>query len=174
MLFDKVSYTGIVFYYLKHPGRLLEKLEHAAENGFKLKQGFGNYEKYPGIQYKQTADIFGFWSNFKMNVLPHTLLFVFTFYLTAVIILFYEYLKAEKPQIRFLIEFLFFIVLTGIIQFILPLVGDGEADLSKHLFLFNLSFDLLCAAAVTYVTAKAAQAARCLKGRRQLQVLQTK
>jgi len=163
MLFDKVNYTNVAGFYLKHPSRLLEKLEIAANNGFKLKQGFGNYEKYPGVYYKMTSDIFCFWSDFKMNVLPHTLLFVFIYYSAALLIIFYEYKKAETPCKRFLAEFYAFIVLTGILQFALPVLGDGEADLSKHLFLFNVSFDLLFAAGLTYFTQKVTAAIRLIK-----------
>ena len=160
MLFEKVGYADVAGFYLRHPGRLLEKLEIAAENGFKLRQGFGNYEKYPGVRYKQTADVFCFWSNFKMNVLPHTLLFVFAFYAASVLILIYEYRKADTPGTRFLTAFFGFIVLMGATQFVLPVLGDGEADLSKHLFLFNISFDLLFAAGLAYFSQKAAVAAR--------------
>ena len=160
MLFEKVGYTDVAGFYLRHPSRLLEKLEIAAENGFKLRQGFGNYEKYPGVRYKQTADVFCFWSNFKMNVLPHTLLFVFSFYAASVLVLLYEYRKADMPGTRFLTGFFGFIVLTGATQFVLPVLGDGEADLSKHLFLFNISFDLLFAAGLAYFSQKAAVAAR--------------
>lgn len=34
-------------------------------------------------------------------------------------------------------------MIIGIIQFIIPVICDGEADLSKHLFLFNVCFDIM-------------------------------
>ena len=156
MLFGKVNYISVAGFYLRHPRRFLQKLEYAAENGFKLKQGFGNYEKYPGIQYKQTSNIFGFWSDFKIKVLPHTLPFVFAFYTIVIVVLIYKYKRARDNRAEnkktglFLMEFLGFITLMGIIQFVLPIIGDGDADLSKHLYLFNISFDLLFVAGVTY------------------------
>jgi hypothetical protein len=165
MLFDKVSYAKVAGYYLRHPRRFLQKLEYAAENGFKLKQGFGNFEKNPGIHYKQTSNIFGFWSDFKLYALPHTLLFVLIFYLAAVLILVYEYMRAVDFKSRLFIEFMGLVVLTGIMQFILPVIGDGDADLSKHLFLFNISFDMLFAAGLTYLAQKVVAAVRYIKGR---------
>ena len=166
MLMEKVGYGNVAGFYLRHPGRLLQKLEYAAENGFKLKQGFGNYEKYPGIRYKQTSNVFSFWSNFKQNALPHTLWFVCSFYLLAVTVLAYEYRRTVHAGTRFFIEFMGIILLTGSMQFVLPVIGDGEADLSKHLFLFNLSFDLLFMTGAVYLAQKASVAIKHLRNRR--------
>lgn len=173
MLFDKVSYTSVAAFYLRHPRRFLHKLDYAAENGFKLKQGFGNYEKYPGIQYKQTSNVFGYWSDFKMNALPHTLPFVCAFYAAALIAVIYEYKRADNLKMRFFIEFMGAIILMGMMQFVLPVIGDGDADLSKHLFLFNISFDLLFTAGLAYIVLKAAAMVRYFRGRRVAARLQT-
>ena len=147
---SKINHLKIAAFYLKHPGRLLNKLEIAAFNGFKLKQGFGNYEKYPGVGYKTTANILSFWSNFKLGALPHTLLFITIFFTGFILVLTVEYLRNKEFQARLLMEIMAFICLTGIMQFVMPIIGDGEADLSKHLFLFNVCFDLMFGAAVVY------------------------
>ena len=173
MLYEKVSHFKVTGFYLKHPQRFLQKLESAAEHGFQLKQGFGNYEKFDGIQYKQTSNVFGLWSDFKMDVLPHTLSFVVIFFTIVMLVLLYEYKRASGLKIRFFIEFLGFITLTGIIQFVLPVIGDGDADLSKHLYLFNVCFDLLFAAGIVYITQKAAEAVKSIRNRRPETRLQT-
>ncbi|NJD01943.1 MAG: hypothetical protein FIA99_04960 [Ruminiclostridium sp.] len=151
---SKINHLKIAGFYLKHPERLLNKLEVAAFNGFKLKQGFGNYEKYPGVAYKTTANILSFWSNFKLITLPHTLLFTTVFFAGFVCVLVVEYLRNKDLQVRLFMRILAFITLTGILQFVLPVIGDGEADLSKHLFLFNVCFDLMFAAAIVYCICK--------------------
>ena len=173
MLYEKVSHFKVAGFYLKHPQRFLQKLENAAEHGFQLKQGFGNYEKYDGIQYKQTSNVFGLWSDFKMDVLPHTLSFVVIFFTIVMLVLLYEYKRASGHKIRFFIEFLGFITLTGIIQFVLPVIGDGDADLSKHMYLFNVCFDLLFAAGIVYITQKAAAVVKSIRNRRLATRLQT-
>lgn len=33
-------------------------------------------------------------------------------------------------------------MLVGALQFPLPIIGNGEADISKQLFIFNLTFDI--------------------------------
>lgn len=165
-LYNKVGYANVAAFYLKHPRRFYQKLELAAENGFKLKQGFGNYEKYPGIQYKQTSNVFGFWSDFKMKTLPHTLPFICAFYAAVLLVLIYEYKKTERFKEHFFIEFMGAIALIGMMQFVLPIIGDGDADLSKHLFLFNISFDLLFATGLIYLALKTAAMVKHLRSRR--------
>lgn len=160
MIDENVDHFKIAAYYLRHPGRFIEKMGIAAENGFRLNQGMGNYEKSPGIAYKQATEVFSRWSSFKLGVLPHTLIFIAAFYSVVLLVLIYEYSRTSNAKERFLIEFFGFLLLAGIIQFVLPVIGDGEADLSKHLFFFNLCFDMLFAASLVYITAKAAALVR--------------
>lgn len=173
MIFDNVSYGKIGSYYLRHPARLLQKLVFAAENGFQLKTGFGNYEKYPGIEYKQNSAVLTFWSDFKLRVLPHTIPFLLLFFTVILLVLAYEYRKANIPERRFLVEFFGFIAMIGAMQFVLPIIADGEADASKHLFLFNLSFDILFGAGLTYLILKSAAAVRYIWNRRLVGKFQT-
>ncbi len=173
MIYDHVNYTKVAAFYLRHTARFLQKLVFAAENGFQLKQSFGNFEKYPGIHYMQTSHALSFWSDFKMNVLPHTLLFLFIFYAVVFLVLVYEYCRSENAGKRFLVEFFGFVAITGIIQFIMPIIADGEADLSKHLFLFDVSFDMLFSSGLMYIALKALAAVRYFKSRRIAAKLQT-
>jgi hypothetical protein len=173
MIYENINYTKVAGFYLKHPSRFLQKLEFAAANGFQLKQGFGNFEKYPGINYKQTTNSMGFWSDFKMKVLPHTLFFIGAFYVVVFLALVYEYGRADNPGKRFLVEFFGFIAITGAMQLILPIIADGEADISKHLFLFDVSFDMLFVSGLTYAVLKAMAVVRYFRGRRLAAKLQT-
>lgn len=147
---EKVNHVKVAIFYMKHPERLIGKLNVAAVNGFKLMQGFGNYEKYPGIAYKTTTDKFTLWSGFKLKVLPHSLLFLVLFFTCCGFIIGFEYLRRKETRDLMVLELSAFIWLTGVTQFVMPLIGDGEADLSKHLFLFNICFDLLFFALSAY------------------------
>jgi hypothetical protein len=166
MISSKVNHVKILSFYLRHPQRLLQKLEYAAENGFKLNQGVGNFEKYPGIEYKRVTKVFSFWGSFKQNVLPHSLLFLAAIYLAAALAIIFECVRSRGTPGRFMAETAGFILLTGMMQFVLPIIGDGDADISKHLYLFNASFDLLVAAGLTYISAKLAAAVRYVRERR--------
>jgi hypothetical protein len=162
-LYQKVSHFKIAGFYLRHPDRFLKKLEVSAENGFKLKQGFGNYEKAPGVEYGQITEMMSAWSNFKWMVLPHSLLLVagvfLIFFLTAA----FRFVGAGDANTKRMYGFLLFIGAIGLTQFMLPVIGDGEADLSKHLFLFNVSFDMMVITLTVWLAAAAAQAVK--KGR---------
>ncbi|HEX2946834.1 MAG TPA: hypothetical protein VHT96_12850 [Clostridia bacterium] len=173
MLSTKVSHFKILSFYLRHPGRLLQKLEYAAGNGFKLNQGVGNFERYPGIEYKQTTKAFSFWGDFKQNVFPHSLPFLAAIYLAAAGIILYEYIRNRRTPVRFTAELAGFILLTGMLQFVLPIIGDGDADLSKHLYLFNVSFDLLLVTGITYISLKIAAAIKYVRERRLMAKLGT-
>jgi len=39
----------------------------------------------------------------------------------------------------------------GAISFLIPVIGDGEADLSKHLFLFNAVFDVMFVSGILWI-----------------------
>ena len=150
-LYENVDHIKIAGFYLRHLDRFMNKLEVAAQNAFKLKQGFGNYENYEGVTYRQTSNIFGLWSDFKLKVLPHSLLFIALFYTCCFSVLAFEYLRSRETRDRLFLELLAFIGLTGLMQFVIPIIGDGEADLSKHLFLFNATFDCMFIAAAVYL-----------------------
>lgn len=40
-------------------------------------------------------------------------------------------------------EAYFYIFLVGISQIIISVIGAGDADLAKHVFMYNMSFDLI-------------------------------
>lgn len=164
-IFEKVNHFKIAAYYLRHPDRLMQKLEVAAREGFKLKQGFGNYEKYPGISYKQTANLFGVWSDFKMQVLPHTFPFVGGFFLIYLVVLALSCRRQREPGGRLRVELLALIAVTGMMQFLLPFVGDGEADISKHLFLFNGCFDLMVVSGAVWAAGQVLNLGRAVRAR---------
>jgi len=46
------------------------------------------------------------------------------------------------------------VALIAIISVAVPLVGDGEADLGKHLFLFNVSFDIMIVFTVIWLVSQ--------------------
>jgi hypothetical protein len=140
---QKVNPFKITAFYLNNPGRFIGKLDIAARNGFRLVQGFGNYEKTDSHGSKKVINSFKVWSNFKQNVLPHSLVFIAALFIVFFLILIVKHLKARYAAHKIRLETLIMVGLIGIIEFIVPIIGDGEADLSKHLFLFNVCFDIV-------------------------------
>lgn len=140
---DKVNPAKIALFYLKHPSRFVEKLNVSAKNGFKIVQGFGNYEKTDNPEFRITAEDFRIWSNFKLRHLPHSLTFVIIIFTLFYSILLIMYLSTKKSSDKLYLETFAIVGIIALIQFVVPIIGDGEADLSKHLFLFNVCFDII-------------------------------
>jgi hypothetical protein len=64
---------------------------------------------------------------------------------------------------RLALETMAAVALAGVFSFVIPVLGDGEADLGKHLFMFNVCFDMMvlsAAAAFVYGIVRIAAAAR--------------
>lgn len=151
-LYNKISRGKILEFYLKHPVRYMAKLEKTANNAFTIRQeGFGNYEKSENVKPGQMAYSFSLWSSLKKSVLPNSLLFVVLFYVFFFGILIMQHIKTKEASGKTYIEVFMLIGVIGITQFLVPVLGDGEADLSKHLFLFNVSFDMMLVISLTWL-----------------------
>lgn len=138
------SHVKVGLFYLKHPGRFWEKLEIAGEHGMTIRPYYlGSFERSEGLKSGEVSYAFSLWSEFKHRVLPNKLWFIL-----AVFVLYYglvirRYLNAFRVRDRIRLEVLAGLGLVALFQFVTPVVGDGEADLAKHLFGFNVSFDLM-------------------------------
>lgn len=155
--YNHMSHAKIALFYLKHPGRLFQKLEVAAQNGMTIRPYYlGTYEKAEGMPRGAVSDKFGLWSEWKRSLLPNSLWFLIPFCLIYYVVLWIEWLRAETLGRRIYAETFALIGLIGIVAFLIPVIGDGEADLSKHLFLFNVCFDLMFVASLLWIVHKIA------------------
>lgn len=142
--YPRFSHMKVALFYLKHPQRFYQKLEVAAENGMTLQPTYlGNFEKSEGLEPGALSSEFSLWSQFKHNVLPNKLWFIAGVFLAYFLVLIRSYLDAFRIRDRIYLEVLAGIGLVGLFQFVTPIIGDGEADLGKHLFGFNVAFDLM-------------------------------
>jgi hypothetical protein len=152
-LYNKINRSKIFEFYLKHPLRYMEKLEKTANNAFMIRQdGYGNYEKSETIIPGQMSNSFSLWSSLKRWIIPNSLIFVVLFYTFFFVILIMQHMRAKEASGKIYLEIFMLIGAIGIIQFLVPVLGDGEADLSKHLFLFNVSFDMMFVISLTWLT----------------------
>lgn len=159
LFYDRISHGSIGLFYLKHPVRLLQKLEVAAEHGMTIRPYYlGTYEKSEGMPRGAVSNKFGLWSEWKRTLLPNTLWFLIPFALLFAAVLAYEWWNASSRGGRLYAETFALVGLIAVISFLIPVIGDGEADLSKHLFLFNVCFDILFAASILWIVHKLAVA----------------
>ena len=149
--FDRVSHMKIIGFYLKHPVRYFQKLEKTAKNGFLIKHGYGNYEKNPGVKYGEAVKSFTFWSDNKGKLFPNTLEFVLLFFAGYFLVLLIKRFESKSLHEKIYLEVYILIGLIGAIQFMITVIGDGEADLGRHLFLFGVCFDIMFVSGVVWL-----------------------
>ncbi|CAH1211842.1 hypothetical protein PAECIP111892_03645 [Paenibacillus auburnensis] len=142
--YDRVSHKDVLFFYIKHPVRLIEHMKYAAKNSMDIRpQYLGNYEKSEGKPAGALSQTYSVWSQFKDKHIPHTLGFLILFYLVYYAGVLFHYFRTKELAGRIAGELLLLIGLIGLFSFLVPVLGDGRADIGKHLFLFNVSFDLM-------------------------------
>lgn len=142
--YDRVSHKDVLFFYLKHPGRLIDNMEYAASNSMAIRPYYlGNYEKSENKPVGALSYTYSGWSEFKNKHIPHTLGFLTIFYLVYFAVAVFQYFRSRDVRGRVAGELLMLLGLIGIFSFLVPILGDGRADIGKHLFLFNVCFDMM-------------------------------
>jgi hypothetical protein len=142
--YDRVSHKDVLFFYLKHPGRLIDNMEYAASNSMAVRPYYlGNYEKSENKPAGTLSYTFSTWSQFRNKHIPHTLGFLSIFYLVYFAGALFQYFRSREVRGKIAGELLMLLGLIGIFSFLVPILGDGRADIGKHLFLFNVCFDMM-------------------------------
>lgn len=142
--YDRVSHKDVLFFYLSHPSRLIAGMEYAAENAMMIRPYYlGSFEKAEGKPPGALSFQYSGWSEFKKNALPNSLLFLTLFYVLYYAVALFHYFRTADMRRRIAIELYMLIGLIGIFSFMVPILGDGRADIGKHLFMFNVSFDMM-------------------------------
>jgi len=141
---ERLGHKDIASYYLKNPSRFLQKLDRAAENAMYIRPYYlGNYDISAGKPPRAISHAFSGWSDFKVAYMPKSAAWYFAIFLAYFIVLFVLWLKNRSRKWRLGIETFAVIAMAGVFSCIVPLIGDGEADLGKHLFMFDVCFDMM-------------------------------
>jgi hypothetical protein len=150
--YNKISNYKIAIFYLKHPIRLLTKMEITAKQSMSNDKTYlGNYSKDSGYEQRTFVTRFKLWSNIKNALLPRTLFFMIPFSLVFITVCIYKRIKAKNLKEQLVTEFLLLIISFGIIQFPMPLMGNGDTDVAKQLFFFNTVYDITIFISVVYI-----------------------
>ena len=131
-LYSKYNIFSIVKHYVTHPGAFMEMMKLAAQSAYRIRPDLGNYEYNSGYAPNEKAQIFSVYSNLKQTYTPKTTGFI-VIWMVVVIALLY---KKRMKQI-----IVGALILIGLSQIIVPIIGAGDADLAKHMFLYNVAFD---------------------------------
>jgi hypothetical protein len=150
--YPNIDHKKIAIFYLKHPFRFINKLEVAANSSMTNRPYYlGSYEKAENLGYGAVSKAFGSWSELKRSVMPKSLLFLVLFAVLYFLVLIRKHVRASEVKQRIYLETYMVIGLLGGISFVVPIIGDGEADLSKHLFMFDVCFDMMLVTSVVWL-----------------------
>ena len=132
--YAKYGFVSIAKYYAMHPGQLMAMLNEAARSANSIRpESIGNYEKSAGMAPGAHASFLSLYSSLKKAWLPKTVGFILLYCMGMLAV-------SMKDRQRTLI--LAFVLLMGLSQIAVSIIGAGDADLAKHMFLYNAAFDL--------------------------------
>ncbi|THF74461.1 glycan biosynthesis hexose transferase WsfD [Cohnella fermenti] len=141
---SRLSHRTVAAFYAEHPWRLIDKMKKAAREGTAIRPYYlGNYGAQSGKPKGAIDYRFSAWSEFKHDRMPNRLGWFFAIYAGYMAIVGAGWLRSRAPRARLAFETLGAVAVCGAFSFVIPLIGDGEADLGKHLFLFNVTFDMM-------------------------------
>ena len=146
-LLEKVDFGWILKFYLTHPSQFEQMLDVAAQDGYLIQvRAVGNYQEAPQIKPKQQTHYFTLFSIIMEAFFPKE----FTFYVLLCLALVILYLilgfigfkNGENESILKCFKMLSFVtIIVG--TFVISIVGDGDADLAKHLIMVPVTLNLI-------------------------------
>lgn len=151
--YDHVSMLTIVKWYLTHPMKLWYMLDHAAGEAKRLYSGF---RVYNGQNYSDPShdevDGMNFWPGWRSYWTPGIFLGYVVLYGILLILLVSLFLKKNVPaDMKILCCIPLFLIVTGMIQFPLSVIGNGFVDNQKQMFGFAFCHDLIMAGILVIV-----------------------
>lgn len=139
--FNRISQVGVLKYYLTHPTFFAEKLDMSAEAALPLRPTYLANIQLPSQQADLLFDDrLNVWESIRKSFSGNASLF-----LGLILVLSVANVVALFRRKASLYSILLRLALMGAAagQFIVPIISNGNADLQKHMFLFNVHLDIL-------------------------------
>jgi hypothetical protein len=132
--YPKYGFVSVAAYYTLHPSEFTEMLNTAAKNAYVTRpDAIGNYQRSAGKQPGAKTYFFTLVSTVKQGTIPRTVGFMIIWIVGMLGLSF-----VDKKRTLVLVC----AIAMGLSQIVVSIIGAGDADLSKHIFLYNLAFDL--------------------------------
>ncbi|MEQ8176246.1 MAG: hypothetical protein ABRQ26_14400 [Syntrophomonadaceae bacterium] len=165
--YSRMSNGKLIKFYLTHPARFIKGMEYTAGQAFTTSTFLGKYSRQYSEEPVREFDRFTLWSSLRDQAALKNPWFILSIYFLVMIVLLYEYIKRPSQEaVRARIRLLWSVMAIGLLQFPMPLVGNGQADTAKQLFLFNFIFDLMLVVSACWCLHRfidRCQQKRCLK-----------
>lgn len=151
--YSQSGFGSILGYYITHPGQAGKMLDMAAKNAFTIRPpAMGNYEKSAGKSFGAQTKFFSGYSMIKQALAPKTFGFVVIWICLVVGLYMPSFISAIKTRHKrhvLRLPLIVTMILIGLSGVMVSIIGAGDADLSKHEFLFTAAFDMVTFAALS-------------------------
>lgn len=132
--YSHYNVVSIVKYYAENPKAFTDMLNLAAKSAYRNRPNMGNYEFSAGFPANTLTDCFALSSKIKLAYTPKTLGFIIIWTALVLALLY----KKRKKMLT-----VFGLIMVGLSQVLVSIIGAGDADLAKHIFLYNVAFDVV-------------------------------
>ncbi len=146
LFFKKIGKMDVLNYYIQHPLYFLHKLDKSAEASLSIRPSYlGNFRASDISEKLVFAKRFSCWETLRKQLSGNSLIAYVILGGLFFFLLVWKWIRNKTTKTKNLSEYLLllFLLFNAAGQFIVPIIGNGEADLMKHMFLFNVSFDLV-------------------------------
>jgi hypothetical protein len=149
--YSKMSNGKLIRYYVTHPLRLIQGMEYTAAHAFDTSTYLGKYKRSYSEAPIRKFDRFTAWSSFRLRYTPQKLVFIVLIYITILAFSIFIYFRNKlNTGVKAKVQLFWAIFFISILQFPMSYMGNGQADTSKQLYLFNFTFDIIIFASVLW------------------------
>ena len=153
-LYSKIDTIGLLKYYCMHPVYLYQALEITANYAAEPPVSLLRYICDEDTITAKHSDRFAIWQRIRPYITPHHFWQYAAIYIILLSICIWQFFTSKgNARKRLLIGLYVTILLTGILQYPLPFIGNGHADTNKQLYLFMLTYDMAILGGLGWVLA---------------------
>lgn len=144
--YGKVGFRKINSFYLAHPDRLFDLVLRASDTAFQLRHSeLGNFEESAGFGRRAQSDGFDAWSEIRSGWIANsaiTPLLILGALVVGIVFLHLPNARVATLPVP-LRDFFTLLALMALLSYVTAVVGEGEYELVKHMFLFNAIVDAI-------------------------------
>ncbi|MBX6395588.1 MAG: hypothetical protein IRY98_07680 [Alicyclobacillaceae bacterium] len=165
--YQKIGFGKVALFYVERPGRLLDVIRQSYQASLMMRpQYLGNYERTSGYPEKTLSHRFSLWSDAKSRWFPKSVWFFGLYWLLYGTICLWRRLRRKDRLGKALAEFSGLVGLLALIQFPIPYLAEGRNELVKHLFTYNVLFDMTLLISAVWLFARAESYVRANRQKR--------
>ena len=152
----QVGYRKVLRFYLRHPGRLVDRFERAATQAWSMRPHFGNFEKSAERPSLTLATQFSLWSRMRGRLGKHAIAWI-ALLLGGNLAAALATLRRATPRGRLFREGVILMTLMAGLALAVCTLAQAPIDLSRQLYAYHALCDLLLIADAGWVAQAAAE-----------------